>query len=130
MFQRLISDRKFLATYYTLPSSAKLLSELAVSRLSPDWSNRNSVTALKIADFACGTGALLHASYGSILSRYRQSKSGLDDAKIHADMIENVIVGTDIMPAATHLTTSILSSVHPTKTFRKGIIYLFAHCAN
>ena len=40
MFQRLITDRKFLATFYTLPSSAALLAELAVSRLSIDWSNR------------------------------------------------------------------------------------------
>ena len=33
MFQRLITDRKFLATFYTLPSSAALLANLAVSRL-------------------------------------------------------------------------------------------------
>ena len=119
MFQHLITDRKFLATYYTLPSSATLLAELAVSRLSADWSERKSVTSLKIADFACGTGALLNASYAATLSRYRRATKGADDARIHAEMIENVLVGTDIMPAATHLTTSILSSAHPLETFRK-----------
>ena len=31
MFQKLIADRKFLATFYTLPASAALLAELAVS---------------------------------------------------------------------------------------------------
>ena len=118
MFQRLISDRKFLATYYTLPSSATLLAELAVSRLSVDWSDENALTSLKIGDFACGTGALLNASYGAMLTRYRRSTNGSDDAKLHADMIENVLVGTDIMPAATHLTTSILSSAHPNQTFK------------
>ncbi len=118
MFQRLITDRKFLATYYTLPSSATLLAELAIPRLSTDWSDKKSVTALRIADFACGTGALLNASYAATLSRYRRAKSGADDAKIHAEMIEKVLVGTDIMPAATHLTTSILSSAHPMETFQ------------
>ena len=33
MLQRLITDRKFLATFYTLPSSATLLADLAVARL-------------------------------------------------------------------------------------------------
>ena len=33
MFQTLITDRKFLATFYTLPESACLLAELAVERL-------------------------------------------------------------------------------------------------
>ena len=118
MFQKLITDRKFLATYYTLPSSATLLAELAIPMLSTDWSDKESVTALKIADFACGTGALLNASYAATLSRYRRATKGEDDAKLHASMIENVLIGTDIMPAATHLTTSILSSAHPLETFK------------
>ena len=40
MFQTLITDRKFLATFYTLPESACLLAELAVERLDVDWSDR------------------------------------------------------------------------------------------
>ena len=32
-------------------------------------------------------------------------------------MIERALVGSDIMPAATHLTASVLSSVHPGVTF-------------
>ena len=39
MFGRLIVDRKFLATFYTLPASAALLAELAVSKLDVDWSD-------------------------------------------------------------------------------------------
>lgn len=115
MFQRLISDRKFLATFYTRPASAALLAEIAVSRLNLDWSNSKQISKLRVADFACGTGALLNAGYHSMMSRFR--RSGGDDKQIHAKMIENVLVGTDIMPAATHLTTSILSSVHPTQLF-------------
>ena len=62
MFQTLITDRKFLATFYTLPESACLLAELAVERL-------------------------------------------------------------DIMPAATHLTCSMLSSAHPALAYGKSQIH-------
>lgn len=72
MFQRLIADRKFLATFYTLPSSAALLAELAVSRLNVDWSDSEAVSSLRIADFACGTGALLNAAYAAVMGRHRR----------------------------------------------------------
>ena len=62
MFQTLITDRKFLATFYTLPESACLLAELAAERL-------------------------------------------------------------DIMPAATHLTCSMLSSAHPSLDYGKSQIH-------
>ena len=115
MFQRLIADRKFLATFYTLPSSAALLAELGVERLEIDWSDCDAVTGLRIGDFACGTGALLNAAYEAVLSRHR--RFGGDDSAIHPKMMEHALVGTDIMPAATHLTASVLSSTHPSITF-------------
>ncbi|MDE2833849.1 MAG: hypothetical protein OXM02_04940 [Bacteroidota bacterium] len=37
MFQSLIVDRKFLATFYTRPTSAALISELAIGRLRHNW---------------------------------------------------------------------------------------------
>ena len=120
MFQRLIADRKFLATFYTLPSSAALLAELSVSRLDIDWSDRDAVTALRIGDFACGTGALLNAAYEAVLSRYR--RRGGDDRLIHPEMMEHALVGADIMPAATHLTASVLSSTHPSVPFENTSI--------
>ena len=120
MLQRLISDRKFLATFYTLPSSAALLAELAVPMLEIDWSDPEALKELRIADFACGTGALLNAAYESVA--YRHRIHGGDDTSIHAKMIEDTLVGTDIMPAATHLTATILSSTHPGVTFGKTSI--------
>ena len=116
MFQRLITDRKFLATFYTLPSSASLLAELAISRVKVDWSDKSHITKLRIADFACGTGALLNAAYGTISARYR--RAGGNDEDIHAKMMENSLVGSDIMPAATHLTAAIISSAHPSLPFK------------
>ncbi|MCY3852293.1 MAG: hypothetical protein OXG03_01770 [Gammaproteobacteria bacterium] len=120
MFQRLIMDRKFLATFYTLPTSATLLAEIAVARLDVDWSDKSAVADLKISDFACGTGALLNSAYKAVLSRYR--RKGKDDRDIHPQMMESSLVGADIMPAATHLTASMLSSTHPSVTFRNTSI--------
>ena len=115
MFQRLISDRKFLATFYTLPSSAALLAELATDRLEVDWANAEALASLKVADFACGTGTLLSAAYGAFRARHRRTEG--DDAVIHARMMQSVLAGADIMPAAAHLTASMLSSAHPGKPF-------------
>ncbi len=121
MFQTLISDRKFLATFYTLPASAKLLADLAVDRLQLDWGNREAISALKIADFACGTGALLSAVQREIYRRFR--RAGGDDASIHQHVIEKILIGSDIMPAATHITASMLSSPHPRVTYGASMIH-------
>ena len=44
VFQRLIADRKYLATFYTLPASAALLARLAVARLDGvDWSDAAAI---------------------------------------------------------------------------------------
>ncbi len=115
MFQTLISDRKFLATFYTLPISATLLAELAIARLDIDWGDADAVKALRVGDLASGTGALLNAAYHSIRVRFR--RAGHDDASIHAGMIESSLYACDIMPAATHLTASTLSNAHPGVTF-------------
>ena len=115
MFQTLISDRKFLATFYTLPVSATLLAELAISRLDINWNDETAVKALRVGDLACGTGALLNAAYHSI--RVRLRRAGHDDVGIHASMIESSLYACDIMPAATHLTASTLSNAHPGETF-------------
>ena len=127
MFGRLISDRKFLATFYTLPSSAALLSELAVQRLGVDYGDPDQVAGLKVADLACGTGALLSAAYSRITARVR--RAGLDDQTLHPRMIEKALVGADIMPAATHLTAAILSSAHPSVTFGQTNIYTMPYGA-
>ena len=63
---RLITDRKFLATFYTLPSSAALLAELAVERLQIKPDGDSLTGEVRIADLACGTGTLLSAAYRRI----------------------------------------------------------------
>ena len=121
VFQKMIMDRKFLATFYTLPSSATLLSELAIARLDFRWRQLRNYPQLRIADLSCGTGTLLSAAYHSILRRYRNA--GGNDARLHAKMIENAVIAADIMPAATHLCASQLSGVHPAVPFQNTQVY-------
>lgn len=115
IFQRLISDRKFLATFYTAPSSAALMARLLVSSRPPNgesWGDTHAVTTLRVADFACGTGSLLCAVYSDI--QMRLERAGIDSAQMHRSMIENTLVGCDVLPSATYITASQLSSAHPT----------------
>lgn len=122
LFGTMIADRKFLATFYTLPAAAALLAELALDRLDVDWADANAVAALRIADFACGTGSLLSAAYRRTLARARRSE--LDDAALHTALIENGLIGADIMPAAAHLTTTMLASAQPQTSFGHCGIHL------
>ena len=121
MFQRLIADRKFLATFYTLPPSSSLLANLAIERLEIDWGNPDAIAGLRIADFACGTGSLLAAAQHAVAVRHR--RAGGDDRALHARMLEDVLIAADIMPAATHLTASTISGAHPRATFGRTRVH-------
>ena len=121
MFGKLIADRKFLATFYTRPESAALLAELAVARLDMDWTDAESVEALQIADLACGTGALLSAAYRAVASRRR--RAGGDDRELHRPMMEHSLIGADIMPAAAHLTATMLSSAQPAEPYARTRVH-------
>lgn len=116
VFQRLIADRKFLAAFYTTPASASLLAGLAISaRKTPNnglWTNEEDVKALRIADFACGTGTLLSTAYQRLGQLHELS--GGDAEGLHPDMMAHAIIGCDVLPAAAHLTASMISGAHPT----------------
>ena len=122
IFQRLIADRKYLATFYTLPASAALLARLAVSKLTGvDWSAAAAIGRLRVADFACGTGALLSAVYEQIAARY--ARAGGDPVRLHPAMMEEVLYGCDVMPAAVHITGSTLSGAQPDTQFGQSRLY-------
>ena len=122
IFQRLIADRKYLATFYTLPASAALLARLAVAKLEGvDWSNVEAIGKLRIGDFACGTGALLSAVYEQVAARHE--RAGGDGSKLHKVMMEEVLYGCDVMPSAIHITGSTLSGVEPAVGYSKSRLY-------
>lgn len=124
VFQRLIVDRKFLAAYYTEPSSAALLVGLAVvSTRTPangSWSDPEGVKDLRLADFACGTGTILSAAYQRI-SQLHEAAGG-DAEKLHPSMMASALFGCDVLPAAAHLTASMLATAHPTVTFNQSSV--------
>ena len=122
IFQRLIADRKYLATFYTLPASAALLARLAVAKLEGvDWSSAEAIGKLRVGDFACGTGALLSAVYEQIAARHE--RAGGDGSKLHKVMMEDVLYGCDVMPSAIHITGSTLSGVEPAVGFTNSRLY-------
>ncbi len=122
IFQRLIADRKYLATFYTLPASAALLARLAVAKMDGvDWSDADAIGKLRIGDFACGTGALLSAVYEQIAARHE--RAGGDPAALHRVMMEEVLYGCDVMPSAAHITSATLSGVQPGVGFGKSRVY-------
>ena len=79
VFQRLIVDRKYIRANYTRPEAVALLSVLVLHK-----AHRCNVDVhkLKVADFACGTGALLNGVYQRILAMHEQA--GGIGADIHS----------------------------------------------
>lgn len=126
IFQRLIADRKYLATYYTAPASAALLARLGVGMLQGvDYSDERSIRRLRIGDFACGTGALLAAAYEQVAARHE--RAGSDPTRIHATMLEDVLYGCDVMPSAVHITGSVLSGISSMQAFGRSRLYALAY---
>ncbi len=129
VFQRLIADRKFLAAYYTTPASAALLVGLAITPeklpLGGAWSNVDDVKALRIADFACGTGTLLSSAYKRI-GQLHELAGGESEA-LHPQMMATGLVGCDVLPAAAHLTASMLAGAHPTIKYNDSSILTVAY---
>ena len=126
IFQRLIADRKYLATFYTLPASAALLARLAVAKLDGvEWADAAAIGKLRVADLACGTGALLSAVYERLAARHE--RAGGDPAALHRVMMEEVLYGGDVMPSAIHITGATLSGVRPAVDFGSSRLYTFAY---
>jgi hypothetical protein len=99
-FHRLIPEevRKPIAAYYTNPMAARLLARLAIHS-SKD----------KVADFACGSGALLMAAYEQKAALLGEIFHEHD----HRQFIERDLTGIDVMPFAAHLAVIQLALKNP-----------------
>ena len=119
VFQRLIADRKFLATFYTRPTSAALLVGLAVpadrAPRGADWGDANALGAIQIGDFACGTGTLLSTAYQRVSILHELH--GGDPTALHQNLMANGLVGLDVVNTAVHFTASMLAGTHPGTPF-------------
>ncbi len=129
VFQKLIADRKFLAAYYTTPASAELLVGLAIARENPpgnrSWASSSDMKTLRIADFACGTGTLLSTAYQRVGQLHELA--GGDAEAMHPEMMASALIGCDVLPAAAHLTASMLAGAHPTIKYRQSSILTAAY---
>ena len=122
IFQRLIADRKYLATFYTLPASSALLARIAVAKLKDvDWADAAAIGKLRVGDFACGTGALLSAVYEQFSIRHEHA--GGSAASLHKAMMEDALYGCDVMPSAVHITGATLSGIQPNIGYENSRLY-------
>ena len=119
VFQRLIADRKFLATYYTRPEAAALLAALALPVDSPpggaDWGDEETLAGAQVGDFTCGTGTLLSMAYQR-MSLLHELHGG-DPRKLHKPMMKHGLVGLDVLNIGVHLTAAMLAGSHPDTPF-------------
>ena len=119
VFQKLIADREFLATYYTRPTSATLLAALALPVNRPpggaDWGDGETLASTQIGDFACGTGTLLSTAYQR-MSLLHELHGG-DPRKLHGPMMRHGLVGLDVLNIAVHLTAAMLAGSQPDTPF-------------
>ena len=122
VFQRLIADRKTLKTYYTTPEATTLLTHLAIPD-DLDWSNPETLKQYEISDYACGSGGIMLAAYQRVRDLHRLH--GGDPDELHEHMMKHCLTACDIMPAAVHLTASLLSSVSPTVPYESTRCILF-----
>ena len=122
VFQKLIADRQTLATYYTRPESTVLAAHLAIPD-DLDWADPETLKHYHIADYACGSGGLVFAAYQRARELHRNH--GGDPDAVHAYMMENSLTACDIMPAAVHLTSSLLTSVAPLERYNgtRNVLY-------
>ena len=123
IFNRLISERKLLAAFYTSIPASTLLAGLALSQdrwSHLDWNSCEELSRLCVVDPACGTGTLLMAAYRQIVQNHSATAAGdSDDRLLHQALVEKVITGADVVQAAIHLTAATLAAMSPSVKFEQ-----------
>ncbi len=123
IFNRLISERKLLAAFYTSIPASTLLAGLALSPSKwpgVDWGDTGAVADLRVIDPACGTGTLLMAAYRQILQNHSATgRADSDDPALHQALVEKVIMGADVVQSAIHLTAATLAAMSPSMRFEQ-----------
>ena len=123
IFNRLISERKLLAAYYTSIPASILLAGLALlpERWSHiDWRDTDDLSRFRVVDPACGTGTLLMAAYRQIVQNHMAATTDRpDESLLHQLLVENVVFGSDVVQAAIHLTAATLAAMSPSVRFKE-----------
>ena len=123
IFNRLIAERKLLAAFYTSIPASTLLAGLALSPSRWDgiaWESAKAISELRVVDPACGTGTLLMAAYRQLVQNHMAaSPAGSESTLLHKALVEDVIIGADVVQAAIHLTAATLAAMSPSVRFEQ-----------
>ena len=122
VFNRLISERKLLAAFYTSIPASTLLAGLALSPSkwkSLDWGNTEDVSKLRVVDPACGTGTLLMAAYRQVVHNHASAAGTTPGDALHQVLVERVIMGADVVQSGIHLTAATLAAMSPSVRFEQ-----------
>lgn len=123
IFNKLVSERKLLAAYYTSIPASILLAGLALSPArwdGVDWGDMETLGDMRVVDPACGTGTLLMAAYRQIAQNYASDREGEGDiSALHKALVEKVVMGTDVVQAAIHMTAATLAAMSPFVRFEQ-----------
>jgi hypothetical protein len=129
IYHRLLADAKYFGAFYTTVPAATILLKLALDQgaVPLDWSSVESIRQLRIADLACGTGTLLKAALQTVVDnhvRARAEQQLLPDLpSVHRALVEDVLIGFDVIPFAIHLAASALAMHEPNVPF--GDMHLY-----
>ena len=92
VFNRLISERKLLAAFYTSIPASSLLAGLALPKdrwRQVDWNDIEALSRLRVVDPACGTGTLLMAAYRQIV----ENSSAVTADIFNTSLLHKALVG-------------------------------------
>jgi hypothetical protein len=129
IYHLLLTDAKYFGAFYTMVPSATLLLRLAMKPedWNIDWANPEQISKLRIADLACGTGTLLKAALESAIDNHvvacAESGERVDLNSVHEVLVENVLIGLDVLPFAVHLAATTLALHSPEVPFKQMQLY-------
>jgi hypothetical protein len=93
-----------------------------------DWASLDAVGKLQVADLACGSGTLLSAVYQAIEDQFVLNCSANDvepdRSALHKALVEDVILGLDVMTYAAHIATVTLALHNPETVFKRSNLFV------
>lgn len=118
-FCQSLTNAKNDGSMYTTIPAATMLVNLMFDDADVDWHSYESVSSLRIADFACGTGTLLIAAANYVL---QHEMTGRRD-EVARGLLEQILYGFDINHRAIFQTATGLGMIAPKVAFRKMHLY-------
>ena len=112
VLQKTLPNRRAHSAFYTKGPAAILMAHLAVPADDPRWTSQQRTAEYRIADYSCGSGALLIEASKRVQQLHRDH--GGDPAAAHSLMAPTSITGCDISPAAAAIAAHSLAVMnHP-----------------